>query len=706
MNFSQVLVLKDQVNVKHLTGLLIPMLVLLIILMMVVPLPAFLLDLFFTLNIALALIIVMISINTMRPLDFSSFPTVLLFATLLRLALNVASTRIVLVEGHTGTDAAGQVIQSFGDFVIGGDYVVGIIVFSILMIINFLVVTKGAGRVSEVSARFTLDAMPGKQMAIDADLNAGVLTQDEARERRADVTAEADFYGSMDGASKFVKGDAIAGFLILLINIIGGLAIGMGTHGLSFDEATQTYVLLTIGDGLVAQIPSLLLATATAIIVTRVSSTTDMSSQVVGQLGSPQALILVTGIMALLGVIPGMPHFVFLLLAAATGGLAYVALQRSKQEKLPESQDQVKQQQEQELKDLSWEDLPPLDMIGLEVGYALIPLVDKSQGGALMQRIKGVRKKLSHELGFLVQSVHIRDNLDLSPNQYHININGVTRGQGELMIGRDLAINPGTTHGVLEGIPTQDPAFGLDAMWIDTSQREYAQSMGYTVVDSATALATHLNKVLQDNAHELLGHDEAQQLMDQLAQSAPKLVEAVVPAQVSVGVVAKVLQNLLAEGVAVRDIRTIVEMLSEQAPRSQDPDILTAAVRPALGRMMMQTLTQVGSNLSVMTLDAGLEQQLHNILQQSKDHGLAIEPNLAEQLLGNLQSTSEQLTLQGIPPVLVVSPGIRPWLAKMVKNRIPGLAILGYNEIPDEQGIQVVSTIEQQPLSGALVSAD
>lgn len=706
MNFSQVLVLKDQVNVKHLTGLLIPMLVLLIILMMVVPLPAFLLDLFFTLNIALALIIVMISINTMRPLDFSSFPTVLLFATLLRLALNVASTRIVLVEGHTGTDAAGQVIQSFGDFVIGGDYVVGIIVFSILMIINFLVVTKGAGRVSEVSARFTLDAMPGKQMAIDADLNAGVLTQDEARERRADVTAEADFYGSMDGASKFVKGDAVAGFLILLINIIGGLAIGMGTHGLSFDEATQTYVLLTIGDGLVAQIPSLLLATATAIIVTRVSSTTDMSSQVVGQLGSPQALILVTGIMALLGVIPGMPHFVFLLLAAATGGLAYVALQRSKQEKLPESQDQVKQQQEQELKDLSWEDLPPLDMIGLEVGYALIPLVDKSQGGALMQRIKGVRKKLSHELGFLVQSVHIRDNLDLSPNQYHININGVTRGQGELMIGRDLAINPGTTHGVLEGIPTQDPAFGLDAMWIDTSQREYAQSMGYTVVDSATALATHLNKVLEDNAHELLGHDEAQQLMDQLAQSAPKLVEAVVPAQVSVGVVAKVLQNLLAEGVAVRDIRTIVEMLSEQAPRSQDPDILTAAVRPALGRMMMQQLTQVGSDLSVMTLDAGLEQQLHNILQQSKDHGLAIEPNLAEQLLGNLQSTSEQLTLQGIPPVLVVSPGIRPWLAKMVKNRIPGLAILGYNEIPDEQGIQVVSTIEQQPLSGALVSAD
>ena len=701
MNFSQALTLKDQINVKHLTGLLIPMLVLLIILMMVVPLPAFLLDLFFTLNIALALIIVMISINTMRPLDFSSFPTVLLFATLLRLALNVASTRIVLVEGHTGTDAAGQVIQSFGDFVIGGDYVVGIIVFSILMIINFLVVTKGAGRVSEVSARFTLDAMPGKQMAIDADLNAGVLTQDEARERRADVTAEADFYGSMDGASKFVKGDAVAGFLILLINIIGGLAIGMGTHGLTFDEATQTYVLLTIGDGLVAQIPSLLLATATAIIVTRVSSTTDMSSQVMGQLGSPQALIVVSGIMFLLGVIPGMPHFVFLLLSAATGVLAYFAVKRSKQEVVPEEVDPVQQQQDQESKDLSWEDIPQLDMIGLEVGYALIPLVDKSQGGALMQRIKGVRKKLSHELGFLVQSVHIRDNLDLSPNQYHININGVTRGQGELMMGRDLAINPGSTHGNLEGIPTTDPAFGLDAIWIDTSQREYAQSMGYTVVDGATALATHLNKVLHENAHELLGHDEAQQLMDQLSQAAPKLVEAVVPTQLSVGVVAKVLQNLLAEGVAVRDIRTIVEILAEQAPRSQDPDVLTAAVRPALGRMMMQQLTQVGSDLSVMTLDAGLEQQLHNILQQSKEHGLAIEPNLAEQLLGNLQGTSERLAEQGIPPVLVVSPGIRPWLSKMVKNRIPGLVVLGYNEIPDEQGIQVVSTIEQQPLVDA-----
>ena len=701
MNFSQALALKSQINVKHLTGLLIPLLILLIILMMVVPLPAFLLDLFFTLNIALALIIVMISINTMRPLDFSSFPTVLLFATLLRLALNVASTRIVLVEGHTGTDAAGQVIQSFGDFVIGGDYVVGIIVFSILMIINFLVVTKGAGRVSEVSARFTLDAMPGKQMAIDADLNAGVLTQDEARERRADVTAEADFYGSMDGASKFVKGDAIAGFLILLINIIGGLAIGMGTHGLSFNEATETYVLLTIGDGLVAQIPSLLLATATAIIVTRVSSTTDMSSQVVGQLGSPQALIVVTGIMALLGVIPGMPHFVFLLLAAATGGLAYLAVTRAKQNGLPEEIDLVQQNQEQESKDLSWEDIPQLDMIGLEVGYALIPLVNKNQGGVLMQRIKGVRKKLSHELGFLVQSVHIRDNLDLAPNQYQININGVTRGQGELMMGRDLAINPGTTHGILEGIPTQDPAFGLDAMWIDTSQREYAQSMGYTVVDGATALATHLNKVLQENAHDLLGHDEAQQLMDQLSQAAPKLVEAVVPSQLSVGVVAKVLQNLLAEGVAVRDIRTIVEILAEQAPRSQDPDVLTAAVRPALGRMMMQKLTTVGADLSVMTLDAGLEQQLHNILQQSKEHGLAMEPNLAEQLLGNLQGTSEQLAQQGIPPVLVVSPGIRPWLAKMVKNRIPGLVILGYNEIPDEQGIQVVSTIEQQPLVDA-----
>ena len=683
------------------SSLAVPAVVMIILALLILPMPAVMLDIFFSINIILALLIIMVAINTASPLDFSSFPIVILFATIMRLGLNVASTRVVLLEGHQGGAAAGKVIEAFGQFVIGGNYAVGFIVFAILMIINFIVITKGAGRVSEVIARFALDALPGKQMAIDADLNAGVLTQDEARERRADVTAEADFYGSMDGASKFVKGDAVAGFLILLINIIGGLAIGMGTHGLTFDEATQTYVLLTIGDGLVAQIPSLLLATATAIIVTRVSSTTDMSSQVMGQLGSPQALIVVSGIMFLLGVIPGMPHFVFLLLSAATGVLAYFAVKRSKQEVVPEEVDPVQQQQDQESKDLSWEDIPQLDMIGLEVGYALIPLVDKSQGGALMQRIKGVRKKLSHELGFLVQSVHIRDNLDLSPNQYHININGVTRGQGELMMGRDLAINPGSTHGNLEGIPTTDPAFGLDAIWIDTSQREYAQSMGYTVVDGATALATHLNKVLHENAHELLGHDEAQQLMDQLSQAAPKLVEAVVPTQLSVGVVAKVLQNLLAEGVAVRDIRTIVEILAEQAPRSQDPDVLTAAVRPALGRMMMQQLTQVGSDLSVMTLDAGLEQQLHNILQQSKEHGLAIEPNLAEQLLGNLQGTSERLAEQGIPPVLVVSPGIRPWLSKMVKNRIPGLVVLGYNEIPDEQGIQVVSTIEQQPLVDA-----
>jgi len=695
MNIGMVSNYWSRINVKHLTGMLIPMLVLMVIVMMVVPLPAFMLDLFFTVNIALALIIVMISINTMRPLDFSSFPTILLFATLLRLALNVASTRIVLVDGHTGTDAAGQVIKSFGDFVIGGNYVVGIIVFSILMIINFVVVTKGAGRVSEVSARFTLDAMPGKQMAIDADLNAGVLSQDEARERRQEVTSEADFYGSMDGASKFVKGDAIAGFLILLINIVGGLAIGMGTHDLGFNEAAEVYVLLTIGDGLVAQIPSLLLATATAIIVTRVSSTNDMSTQVVTQLGSSQALVIVSGILILLGLIPGMPTFVFLLLGFGVGGLAYWSIKHAKQADLPEAIDPVQVEQEQEAKDLSWDDIPQLDMVGLEVGYALIPLVDKAQGGVLMQRIKGVRKKLSHELGFLVQSVHIRDNLDLGPNQYNININGVVRGQGELVMGRDLAINPGITHGTLEGIPTRDPAFGLDALWIETSQREYAQTLGYTVVDGATALATHLNKVLQENAHELLGHDEAQQLLDQLSQSAPKLVESVVPGLLSVGVVAKVLQNLLAEGVAVRDIRSIVEILADQAGRSQDPDVLTASVRPALGRMIMQQLTPVGQDLNVMTLDAGLEQQLHTVLQQSKDHGLAIEPNLAEQLLANLQNTSEKLVEQGIQPVLVVSPGVRPWLAKMVKHRVPGLVVLGYNEIPDEQGVQVVSTIEQ-----------
>lgn len=676
-------------------SLAIPAVLFCIIIMMVIPLPAILLDIFFTANIALSLIIVMICISALKPLDFSSFPTVLLFATLLRLALNVASTRVVLVEGHTGSNAAGSVIEAFGQFIIAGNYLIGIIVFSILMIINFVVVTKGAGRVSEVTARFTLDAMPGKQMAIDADLNAGILTKEEAKARRAEVAAESEFYGSMDGASKFVKGDVIAGIIILVINIVGGLIIGMAFHGMSLSDAAQTYALLTIGDGLVAQIPSLLLATATAIIVTRVSADTTMHSQIKTQMGSFQPLAVTAGILLIIGVIPGMPNLIFLSMAALAAGLCYLAYRREQLEEAQEEADEA-QEQSAEMVELSWDDVPKVDVIGLEVGYGLIPLIDKAQGGDLMQRIKGVRKKLSHQLGFLIQTVHIRDNLDLSPNQYRININGVTRGQAELMPGRELAINPGVTHGALNGIETRDPAFGLEAIWITPDQREYAQTLGYTVVDASTALATHLNKILQENASDLIGHDEAQQLLDQLAASAPKLVESLVPKKISLGVFAAVLQNLLEEGVPIRNIKGIVEVLSNCADSTQNAEDLTAAVRPSLGRMIVQSLADIGEDLSVMTLAPDLEQLLHTVLQQGGMGGDNIEPSLAEQLLTNLYASSEQLVEEGIQPVLIVSPTVRPWLAKFVKHRVPGLVVLGFNEIPDEQGIRVVRTIDRK----------
>ena len=675
---------------------MIPLVLFCIIVMMVIPLPAILLDLFFTTNIALSLVIIMICISALRPLDFSSFPTVLLFATLLRLALNVASTRVVLVDGHTGSDAAGKVIQALGEFIIAGNYFIGIIVFSILMIINFVVVTKGAGRVSEVTARFTLDAMPGKQMAIDADLNAGILTKEEAKERREEVAAESEFYGSMDGASKFVKGDVIAGMIILVINIVGGLIIGIGFHDMSFKSAAEVYALLTIGDGLVAQIPSLLLATATAIIVTRVSADTKMHTQLKTQMGGVQPLAVASGVLLVLGLIPGMPNLMFILLASVSGALAYFSYRSGMQEGPPKEGEADAEKEGREIAELSWDDVPKLDVIGLEVGYALIPLIDQDQGGNLMQRIKGVRKKLSHELGFLVQTVHIRDNLDLAPNQYRININGVVRGQGELMPGHELAINPGVTHGTLSGTETRDPAFGLESVWIDSAQKEYAQTLGYTVVDASTALATHLNKILQENAKDLFGHDEAQQLLDQLGSVTPKLVESLVPQKISLGVLTAVLQNLLEEGVPIRNMKGIVEVLAQHADKVQDVEALTSAVRPSLGRMIVQSLTEIGNDMSVMTLEPNLEQLLHNILQQGAGQGESLEPNLAEQLLTNIYQSSEELVEQGVQPVLIVSPGIRPWLAKFVRHRVPGLVVLGFNEIPDEQGVKVVRTIEQK----------
>ncbi len=683
-------------------GLGAPIVIIMILSMIVLPLPAFLLDLFFTFNIAFSLIILLVVIYSIKPLEFSVFPSVILIATLFRLALNVASTRIVLLEGHEGGDAAGKVIEAFGSFVIGGNFAVGLVVFAILVIINFVVVTKGAGRVAEVGARFTLDAMPGKQMAIDADLNSGLIDQDQARERRAEVAAEADFYGSMDGASKFVRGDAIAGIIILFVNIIGGLAIGVGQHDMSFANAGEVYVLLTIGDGLVAQIPSLLLSTASAIVVTSVrGSTQNVGKQVSVQLfNDPKALIITAAIIGLLGIIPGMPNLVFILLAVALLGGAYLIDKRQKKEQddMLEKVAQVPQQQvtASEVKELGWDDVMPVDVVGLEVGYRLIPLVDKNQGGQLMTRIKGVRKKLSQELGFLVPSVHIRDNLDLPPTSYRISLMGVTVGEAEIRPEMEMAINPGQVFGSLQGEITQDPAFGLEAVWIESSQKDQAQTLGYTVVDPGTVVATHLSHILQNNAHELFGYEEAQNIMDNLAKSAPKLVEDLVPKTLALGVIVKVLQNLLRENVSIRDIRTIAETLAEYGAKSQDPDILTSASRAALGRSIVHEINGVEESFPVITLDPELEQLLHQSLQTAGENGAGIEPGLAEQMQKSLEESSLKMEMEGQVAVLLVSSFVRPWLARFVRHSISGLHVLAYNEIPEDRQIKVVSTVGQR----------
>ena len=670
-----------------------PILVIMMLAMVVIPLPPMALDLLFTFNITFALVVLLVSVYALRPLDFTVFPTILLVATLLRLALNIASTRVVLLEGHTGTSAAGKVIEAFGDFVIGGNYAVGLVVFSILVIINFVVVTKGAGRVSEVSARFTLDAMPGKQMAIDADLNAGLCTQDEARLRRSEIAHEADFYGSMDGASKFVRGDAIAGILILFINIIGGLAIGIFQHDLDVGVAVKNYTLLTIGDGLVAQIPSLVLSTATAIIVTRVSTSEAMSSQVFRQMfDDPRALIVSASIMAMLGLIPGMPNVAFLTIAAIAGGVAYVMHRKQQQFELVEIEpEEVEVRPEQ--KELSWDDVQPADIIGLEVGYGLIPLVDARQGGELMTRIKGVRKKLSQELGFLVQPVHIRDNLDLQPNVYRLSLLGVPMGEAEVQPGRDLAINPGTVYGEVVGTPTKDPAFGLDAFWIEPAQRDHAQTLGYTVVDVSTVIATHLSQLLQDNAHELVGHEEVQELMDVLKRTAPKLVDGLTPKLLELGVIVKVLQNLLQERIPIRDLRSIAETLAEFGSRSQDAGILTAQVRISLGRQIVQNIYGMASELAVMTLHPSLEQILQQSVQAQDGSVLALEPGLAQMIHSSLKQASDNQIARGEPAVLLVSQGMRAFLARMVRHAIQGMHVLGYDEIPDDRQIRVIASI-------------
>ncbi len=674
-------------------GLGAPLIVIMMLAMVVIPLPPMALDMLFTFNIAFGLVVLLVSIYALRPLDFTVFPTILLVATLLRLALNIASTRVVLLEGHTGTAAAGKVIEAFGDFVIGGNYAVGLVVFAILVIINFVVVTKGAGRVSEVSARFTLDAMPGKQMAIDADLNAGLCTQDEARQRRTEIAQEADFYGSMDGASKFVRGDAIAGILILFINIIGGLAIGVFQHDLEVGVAVRNYTLLTIGDGLVAQIPSLVLSTATAIIVTRVSTSESMSSQIFSQMfDNPRALVVAATIIMLLGLIPGMPNVAFLTIAAIGGGLAYMLHRRQRRGELVEVEpEEVEPRPEQ--RELSWDDVQTVDIIGLEVGYGLIPLVDARQGGELMTRIKGVRKKLSQELGFLIQPVHIRDNLDLSPNSYRLSLLGVPMGEAEVQPNRDLAINPGTVYGDLGGTPTKDPAFGLDAVWIEPSQRDHAQTLGYTVVDASTVIATHLSQLLQDNAHELIGHEEVQELLEVLKRSSPKLVEGLTPKPLELSVIVKVLQNLLQEQVAIRDLRTIAETLAEHGNKSQDAGVLSAQVRVNLGRQIVQNIFGMASELTVMTLHPTLEQILLQSVQGQDGNVMAFEPGMAQMIHSSLKQASENQQARGEAAVLLVSQSLRDLLARMVRHAIPGLHVLSYDEVPDDKQLRVVANI-------------
>jgi flagellar biosynthesis protein FlhA len=677
-------------------GLGLPAMVLLIMAMLVIPLPPLLLDILFTFNIGCSLLVIMIAIGTRKPLEFSSFPSVLLFATMLRLGLNVASTRVILVDGHEGHEAAGKVVAAFGEFVIGGNYVVGFIIFAILMIINFIVVTKGAGRVSEVNARFTLDAMPGKQMSIDADLNAGVIDQETAKKRREELSQESDFFGSMDGASKFVSGDAVAGLLILVINLVGGLIIGVAQHDLSLSEAGRIYTLLTIGDGLVAQIPSLFLSLATAIIVTRVTTSESMTEQASSQLANPPALYLSAAILAIMGLVPGMPHLVFITLALATAGLAYRITQKQ-DAPVSTPAEQAAQAALEEPKELDWDDVDQVDLIGLEIGYGLIPLVNPETGGQLMSRVKGVRKKLSAELGFLIQPVRIRDALTIDPDAYHIVLKGVVRGKGQIKAGKELAINPGQVYGPLEGQATQEPAFGLEAVWIDPSQRDLARTLGYTVVDASTAVATHLNKVLRDNASDLLSHDEVQQLLDKLAAKSPKLVEDLVPGKLSLGVMTRTLQNLLNESVSIRDMRTIAETLSEVASRTQEPEQLTALVRPKLGRMIVQSLVDDSNSLSVMTLDPGLEQLIHNILQQtSPGQSVAMEPGLAERLFGALRDGARAVEEMGHPAVLVVSPLIRPWMSKAVRYRVNDLTLLSYSEIPDDQTVKVVHTVHAE----------
>ncbi len=673
-----------------------PIIIIMLLSMMILPLPAIALDVFFSFNIALSILVLLIGLQTKKALDFIAFPTVLLVTTMLRLSLNVASTRVVLTEGHTGPDAAGKVIEAFGHFLIGGNYAVGLVVFIILTIINFMVVTKGAGRIAEVGARFMLDSMPGKQMAIDADLNAGLIGEEDAKARRAEVSQESEFYGAMDGASKYVRGDAIAGILVIIINVIGGLIVGMAQHDLAFSDSVKIYTLLAIGDGLVAQIPSLMISVAAGVVVSRVANDEDIGGQLMSQLFSnPKVIYISAGIVAAMGAIPGMPNFAFLALAAFLAGIAYYV--ENQQKKAPEEvvEEQVPQATT-EAEEASWNDVTPVDIIGLEVGYRLIPLVDKTQGGDLLKRIKGLRKKFAQEVGFLAPTVHIRDNLDLKPNAYRIMLKGVEIAQGESNHGQFLAINPGGVTEALAGPATKDPAFGLPAVWISEEERDHAQTVGYTVVDAGTVVATHLNHIISMNAAELLGREEVQMLLDHVSKESPKLIEDLTPKLLPVSVIQKVLQNLLSEGVHIRDMRTIVETLAEHGQETQLPNELTAFVRIRLGRAIVQQLFPVGNEVSVVALDNNLEKLLLQATQANNANGTAIEPSLAENLANQAEAAAYHQEQMGLSPVLLVAAPLREALSKFLRRAIPRLRVLSHEELPDTRTIKVTNLIGGQ----------
>ncbi|MDC7714299.1 flagellar biosynthesis protein FlhA [Vogesella sp. LYT5W] len=685
--------LQDFLKKIDLNTLAGPVLIILVLAMMVLPLPPVLLDIFFTFNIAVSIIVLMVGINTREPLEFSSFPSVLLITTLLRLSLNVASSRVILLEGHNGSSAAGAVIESFAHFLIGDNVTIGIVVFIILTIINFVVITKGAGRIAEVSARFALDAMPGKQMAIDADLNAGLIGEDEARTRRAKIGEEANFFGSMDGASKFVRGDAVAGIMIIVINIVGGLIIGIVQHDLPVAEAAKTYTLLTIGDGLVAQIPALIISTAAGMVVARVGTEKGLSEQLLGQMFSnPTVLYLTAAVIGMLGLIPNMPHVAFLMIAAILAGTArWLEISATRRATQPAEIEVLPPAVlDQPLTEVSWKDVQPVDALGLEVGYRLIPLVDREQDGELLRRIRGIRKKMAQELGFLVPPVHIRDNLEIRPNAYRILLKGVEVGSGEAFVGQFMAINPGQVSGELQGTPTTDPAFGLPAIWIDASKRDEAQTLGYTVVDASTVVATHLSNLLQTHAAELLGREEVQALIDHQAKEAPKLIEDLVPKVVPIGTLQKVLQQLLTDGIHLRDFRTIIETLADHVGVTADIDELTSAVRTALSRAIVQQLFPGEQELPLMTLDPQLEGIL---LQAVQSKGGGLEPGLAENLLANAAEQSEQVENQGFNPVLLTPPALRPLLARFLRRALPQLRVISHNEIPDSKSIRIIAVI-------------